>query len=173
MLHGRPAPFVLSLPFLCLSYTMMRSSVLVTVMLQCCYSVVTVLLQCCYSVLTTVFLHCCYNALTLLLHCCYNALTLLLHCCYTVSRPSRKHAESTIMTLRCELYNQRNQLCFTCDKVCWHTVITLFTLSLHSLHCHYILYTVVTLFTLSLHCRYTVVTLLDKVTTHLQQHICY
>lgn len=32
-------------------------------------------------------------------------------------RPSRKRDNSTIVTLRCELYNQRNQLCFSCDKV--------------------------------------------------------
>jgi len=32
-------------------------------------------------------------------------------------RPSQSHESSTIVTLRCELYNQRNQLCFSCDKV--------------------------------------------------------
>jgi len=32
-------------------------------------------------------------------------------------RPSRKQASSTVVTLRCEAYNQRNQLCFSCDKI--------------------------------------------------------
>jgi hypothetical protein len=46
-------------------------------------SIVTLLLQCCYTI-TTVSLHCCYTITTLLLHSCYTITTLLLHCCYTV-----------------------------------------------------------------------------------------
>jgi acyl dehydratase len=32
-------------------------------------------------------------------------------------RSSRKQSQSTVVTLRCEAYNQRNQLCFSCDKI--------------------------------------------------------
>lgn len=32
-------------------------------------------------------------------------------------RASRKQASSTVVTLKCEAYNQHNQLCFSCDKI--------------------------------------------------------
>jgi hypothetical protein len=53
--------------------------VVVTVLLQCCYSVVTVLLQCCYSVVLVCFgcVLVCYSCVTVVLQCCYSCVTVV------------------------------------------------------------------------------------------------